>query len=79
MAQEMVSQHHRHHRFADRHCPDADAGIVPALGDDFGVLVVRRHRLARRDDRRGRLDREAADDRIAVGDAAQDTARLVRG
>ena len=77
VAQEVVGQHAGHHRLADRHGADADAGIVAALGDDLGVLVGGRHRLARRQDRRGRLDREAHDDRIAVGDAAQDAAGLV--
>ena len=51
MAQEMVRQHQRHHRFADRHRADADAGIVAALGDDVGIVAVLIDRAARLKDR----------------------------
>ena len=65
------------HRLADRHGADADAGVVPALGDDLGLLAGAVDRPARRQDRRGRLDGEARDDRLAGRDAAEDAAGVV--
>ena len=41
VAQEMVGEHAGHHGLADRHGADADAGVVAALGDHFGILVAR--------------------------------------
>ncbi len=77
MAQERVGQHAGHHRLADRHGADADAGVVAALGDDLGFLALAGHRLPRAEDRRGRLDGEAGDDRLAGRDAAEDAAGVV--
>ena len=37
MPQKMVGQHQRHHRLADRHRANADAGIVTALRHDLDV------------------------------------------
>ena len=36
----MVGQHQRHHRLDHRHAADPDAGIVAALGADFGGLAI---------------------------------------
>src|SRR5205085_11558797 len=56
----------------------ADAWIVPTPGADLGLVAVAVHGTARREDRRSRLDREAADDRLAGRDATQNAAGLVR-
>ena len=77
MTQIVVREHARHHRLADRHRADADARIVAALGDDLGLVAVAVDGLARRQDRRGRLDGEARDDRLPGRDAAEDAARVV--
>ena len=77
MAQRLVGQHAGHHGFAHRHGADADAGVVAALGDDLGFRAGLVDGLARRQDGRGRLDREARHDRLAGGDAAQDAAGMV--
>ena len=55
-----------------------DAGIVAALGADLGLGAVAIDGAARRQDRRGRLDRKTAHDRLAGRNAAQDAARMVR-
>ena len=39
MAQEVIGQHDRHHGLAHRHGADADAGVVPALGGDLGLVA----------------------------------------
>ena len=73
----MVGEHAGHHRFADGNGADADARIVAPFGRDLGVLALDIDRLARGQDRRCRLDREAGDDRLTGGDAAEDSARVV--
>ena len=78
MTQIMIGDHARHHRLADRHGADADAGIVAALGDDLGLVAVAVDGLARGQDRGGRLHGEARDDRLAGRDAAEDAAGMVR-
>lgn len=40
VAQELIGEHTGHHRFADRHSTDADAGIVAPLGGNFGLVAV---------------------------------------
>jgi len=40
MTQIMVREDARHHGFADRYRPDADAWVMTALGDDVGVVAV---------------------------------------
>ena len=39
MTQDMVGDDAGHHRLADRHGPDADAGIVPAGGAQSDLLA----------------------------------------
>ena len=73
----MVGEHDRQHRFADRHGADADARVVAALGRDLGLVAGAVDRAARSEDRRGRLDREADDDRLAGRDAAENAAGMV--
>src|SRR6185437_29265 len=68
----------RHHRLAHRHAADADAGVVAPLGHDLGVVAVAIDGLARGEDRRGRLHREARDDGLPGRDAAQNAAGVVR-
>jgi len=48
MPQQMVRQHAGQHRFADRHRADPNAGIVPTLGYDLGLLPRPIHRPPRR-------------------------------
>src|SRR4051812_5256935 len=55
MAEEMIRQHAGHHRLADRHRADADAGVMAAFGHDVGIGAVAVHGAARRQDRRGRF------------------------
>src|SRR4051812_21597347 len=78
MPQVMVGKDAGDHGLADRHGADADAGVVAALGLDLGRLVGAGHRRARAQDRGGRLHGEAADDRLARRDAAEDAAGVVR-
>ncbi len=42
VAQEVVGEHERHHGLAHGHGANADAGIVAALGDDLGLVALRR-------------------------------------
>mgnify|MGYP000023500347 CR=1 FL=1 len=78
MAEFVVGEDAGEHGFGDRGGADADAGVVAALGADVGVFAVLRDRLALGEDRRGRLHREAGDDGLAGGDAAEDAAIVVR-
>jgi len=77
MAQMMVGKHAGHHGFADRHCADADAGVVAALGDDVRLAAVAVDRQPRRQDRGRRLHRKTRDDRLAGGNAAQNAAGMI--
>ena len=45
-----------HHRFANGHGTDADAGIVTALGDDICLITIDVYGLTRRQDGTGRFD-----------------------
>jgi hypothetical protein len=73
----MIRDHACHHRFADGDSPDADAWVVTALGHDFGLVAVAIDRAARREDRRGGLDRKAHHHRLAGGNSAKDSAGVV--
>ena len=77
MHQIVIGQHARHHGLADRHGADADARIVAAFGDNIGVAAIAVDGLARREDRRGRLDREARNDRLPGRNAAENAAGVV--
>lgn len=46
VTQQVVRQHAGHHRLADRHRSDADARIVPTLGDDLDVMAGAIDRVA---------------------------------
>src|SRR3546814_3844981 len=65
------------HGLADGNCADADAGVVATLGAHLDIIAVGVDRLPLRQDRRGRLDREARDERLACRNAAEDAARVV--
>ncbi len=58
VAQQVVGEHTGHHRLADGHGADADAGVVAALGRDFGVTAGGIDRALRLQDGAGRLDAE---------------------
>ena len=51
VAQERVGEHAGDHRLADRHRPNADARVVPALGDDLGFFTGTGDGAARRQNR----------------------------
>src|SRR6185437_14048957 len=78
MAQHVVGEDRRHHRFADRHGADTDAGIVAALGLYLDLLAVRVDAFFRQEDRARRLHRETHDDVLPGRDAAQNAAGIVR-
>ena len=69
MPERLIRQHTGHHRFAHRHGADADARIMAALGDDVGFRAGFIDGPARRENRRGRLDREARHNRLAAAPA----------
>src|SRR5262245_24487285 len=77
LPQIVIGEHACHHRLADRHRADADARIMPSLGDDLGLAPVAVDGAARGEDRRGRLDGEARHDRLAGGDAAENAAGVI--
>src|SRR5713101_1256175 len=77
MTQIMIGDHARYHGLADRHRADADAGVVAPLGADLGLGPVTIDGASRGEDRRGRLDHEAADDRLPRGNAAENAAGMV--
>ena len=49
--EQVVQDHAGHDGLAHRHRADADAGVVPALGDDLGLLARDGDRPSRREDR----------------------------
>ena len=73
----MIGQHQRHHRFADRYGADANAGVVPALGDDVHILAKAIHPKTRFKNGTGGLHREARHNRLAGADAAQNAAGVI--
>src|SRR5262249_9985509 len=75
--QQVIGEDDGQHRLAHGHGADADAGIVATLGDDVDILALLGDTLARGQDRTGRLHREAHDDVLAGGDAAEDAAGVV--
>jgi hypothetical protein len=77
VAQRVIHEHERDHRFGDRRGADADAGIVAAFGDDFGRRL-RDSRCGRESDARRRLERDRRDDRLPARNAAEDAAGMVR-
>ncbi len=79
MPQGMVHQHEGQQRFGDGRGADAHAGVVAALGDDFGALAVDVDGLARADDGTGGLDGDQGLDVLPAADAAQDAAGVVAG
>ncbi len=76
-AHPVIDQHQRHHRLAHRHKSREQAGIVPALGDNFGRLTSARHGFLRLREAAGGLDGDSADDRLPTADAAEHAAVAV--
>ena len=77
MAESVVCEDERHHRFADRHCADADAGVVAAFGHDLGFVAFDIDRLARRENGRGGFHRETDDNRLAGRNPAKNSAGAI--
>src|SRR5437016_2989592 len=77
LTQIVVGDHACHHGLADRHRANAHTRVVPPLRADVGLGTIPINRAAGSEYRRGRLDGETADDRLAGGDAAQNAARMV--
>src|SRR3954447_1614435 len=77
MPEELICQHAGHHGFADWHGADADAGIVAAFGDDFGVGAAAIDGAARREDGRCRLHRKPRDQRLPGGDATKYSSSMI--
>src|SRR5260370_6696901 len=75
--QEMIRQHTRYHRFADRHGADADAGIVAAFCHDVGIGAPAIDGAAPRPNPRGRVYCKPRDQRPGGGNAAQNAAGVV--
>src|SRR5256885_342645 len=73
----LVGEDQRHHRFDNRRGADADARIVPALGDDLRFVPFAVDRRHRRQDRRGRLEGDAHDHRLPARNAAEDPTGMV--
>ena len=48
MAQQMVSKHQRHHRFAHRNRANADTRVMSALSDNIDLMAINIDRFARR-------------------------------
>ena len=78
LAQVVVGKHDGHHGFTHRHGTNADAGVVAAFGAQVRLGAEAGHGGALAEDRGGRLDGKAADQRLAGRDAAEDTAGMVR-
>src|SRR5205085_7164104 len=78
IAQEVIGEHNGHHRLADRHGTDADAGIVAAMRLDLDLMTLAVDRAHRLRDRAGRLDGEAHDNLLPGRDAAENAAGIVR-
>jgi dihydrolipoamide dehydrogenase len=77
MAQQMIRQHQRHHRFPNRHRADTYTGIVAALGDDLHLLPEAIHPKPGFQDGAGRLYRKARHNRLTGADAAQNAAGVI--
>src|SRR5690606_15215057 len=78
MPQVVIRDRAGDHGLADRHRSDADARSVPPLGAHVDVVAVQVDGAARRQDRRGRLDREQRHRRLSGRDAAEDAAGVIR-
>src|SRR5437764_8644405 len=77
MAQQVVGQHHRHHRLGDRRGTDADAWVMPALGAQLHFVAETVDAADGMQDRAGGLHHQPGDDVLAARDAAQNAAGVV--
>src|SRR6516225_338179 len=77
LTQVMVRDHAGHHRFADRHRANADAGIMSAGRGNVGLVSVTIDGAPRDKNRGCRLDRETGDHRLPGGNAAKDATGIV--
>ena len=73
----MIHHHQRQHGLGDRGGADAHAGVVPALGDDFGGVALDVDGPARQQDGAGGLDGDRHFQVLPGADAAQHAAGLV--
>src|ERR671913_307896 len=77
MAQQVIGQHHGHHRLGDGRGADADAGIVTALGAQLDLVAEAVDAAHVVQDRTGRLHDQAADDVLPGRNPAQNAAGVV--
>ncbi len=77
MPQKMIGEHTGDHCLADRHCANADTGIVTSLGQDLGLGTRAVDRTPRRQDRRRRFDGKARHDGLPGRDAAENAAGMI--
>ncbi len=73
----MIGQHQRHHRFDHGHATNADAGVMPPLGDDVRCSTIARDRFDRDQDGTGGLERHAQLDRLTGRDTARNAACMI--
>src|SRR5882724_4937510 len=78
MTEQVIGEDACNHRLAHRNCPDADAGVVPAMGRDLDLVAFDIDGAQRIEDRACRLDRKPGDDVLTGGDATQNAAGVVR-
>src|SRR5579862_269699 len=73
----MVGNHACHHGFTDRYCTNTDAGVMAALGRNFGFLAITIDGTARGEDRGRRLDCEAYHHGLTGRNAPKDASRVI--
>ena len=78
MPQFMIGQHDGYHGFRDGDAAYADAGVVAAFGLDIDFLTLRGDGAGFLHHGGGGFDRDAADDFVAIADAAQYAAGFIR-
>jgi hypothetical protein len=77
VAQGVIDQNKRKHRFCDGHGPEAHAWIVPTRGNDIRGVAVNINGLTRYLYGRGWLQSETHRNGLTTGDSTQHTAGLI--
>ena len=70
MPELMIREHHSHHGFGDGNAAYADAGVMATFGLDVDLFAFGGHRAGLLHHGGGRLYRNAANDFIAIANAA---------
>ena len=78
MQQQVIGQRTGDHRFNDRHGADGDAGIMAALGDNFGLFARSIDGFFRHQDRRRWFDGQPGNEWLAGGNTTERSAGIVR-